>query len=137
MPCWPYGVTVFSAQKLPNRRLTVYTTIALELAVSALQSVFGRSHARHKLTGFLSHTTMYFLALAYTAALCINLFGCVFYFTARVEGISNGNTWLSAVGALKALPGDGLVRLGSTAVQSTGCRCCRACLLMHNPKHGR
>jgi hypothetical protein len=39
------------------------------------------------------------MSLAYTAAVCINLFGCVFYFTARVEGIANGNTWLAAVGA--------------------------------------
>ena len=76
----------------------------------AAQSVFGRSHTRQKLTGFITHTTMYFLALAYTAALCINLFGCVFYFTARVEGIANGNTWLSAVGA-SDMPPHGLLEI--------------------------
>jgi len=86
-------------ETLRELRLTMAATNTLSRLMSAAQSVFGRSHARHKLTGFISHTTMYFLALAYTAALCINLFGCVFYFTARVEGIANGNTWLSAVGA--------------------------------------
>ena len=54
---------------------------------------------RRALSEYLSHTALYFLSLAYTAAVCVNLFGCVFYFTARVEGIADGNTWLSAVGA--------------------------------------
>jgi hypothetical protein len=54
---------------------------------------------RRYLSQYLSHAALYFMSLAYTAAVCINLFGCVFYFTARVEGIANGNTWLAAVGA--------------------------------------
>ena len=54
---------------------------------------------RRYLAEYVSHTVLYFISLAYTAAVCVNLFGCVFYFTARVEGITNGNTWLSAVGA--------------------------------------
>ena len=97
-----------------------------------LQSVFGRSQMRRKLTGFISHTTMYFFALAYTAALCINLFGCVFYFTARVEGIANGNTWLSAVGESGPLPGSGLfwyVKNVHSLSRSLACRQSTVCPL--------
>jgi len=117
-------VTISPVETLRKRRLTLCMPFTLSSLMSALQSVFGRSHARHKLTGFISHTTMYFLALAYTAALCINLFGCVFYFTARVEGIANGNTWLSAVGAsdLRLASGSACVG-GSNDIQLFGWNC--------------
>jgi len=40
----------------------------------------------------------YFLNLSFTAALFINILGCIWYYTARVEDIGAGGTWLSYAG---------------------------------------
>lgn len=51
---------------------------------------------------WLPHGLGYFCNLAFTAALFINILGCIWYYTARVEGIRPGHTWLAIVGAPQA-----------------------------------
>ncbi|KAK9792471.1 hypothetical protein WJX73_000921 [Symbiochloris irregularis] len=51
-----------------------------------------------KLTGRLSAAVVYFISLVYTAAVLINLLGCLWYWTAAREGLDKPNIWLRDVG---------------------------------------
>ena len=51
-----------------------------------------------RLNAWISSTLLYFTSIIYAAAALINFFGCLWYWVARREGLSN--SWLTAVGEL-------------------------------------
>eukprot|EP00891_Asterochloris_glomerata_P007207 jgi/Astpho2/7207/Aster-x0763 len=60
-----------------------------------------------RLNRWVSSTLLYFLNIVYAAAALINFLGCLWYWVARREGVTN--SWLTSVGG-RDLTGDGPVR---------------------------
>ena len=52
-----------------------------------------------RLAGKLPSSTVYLINLMYSAAVLVNLLGCLWYWTARREGIDSDHVWLASVGA--------------------------------------
>ena len=63
-----------------------------------MQNMFASSSSQlgKRLNAWISSTLLYFLSIIYAAAVLINFFGCVWYWVARREGVTN--SWLTSVG---------------------------------------
>lgn len=63
-----------------------------------------------KLTEKLPVSVLYLTNLVYSAAVLVNLLGCLWYWTARREGIDSEHIWLRSVGTDRWLPGSAACR---------------------------
>ncbi len=68
-----------------------------------LQNMFASSSGQlgKRLNAWVSSTVLYLTSIIYAAAALINFFGCLWYWVARREGLTN--SWLTDVGELLLL----------------------------------
>lgn len=68
-----------------------------------LQNMFASSSGQlgKRLNAWVSSTVLYLTSIIYAAAALINFFGCLWYWVARREGLTN--SWLTDVGKLLLL----------------------------------
>ncbi len=89
-----------------------------------------------RLNAWVSSTVLYLTSIIYAAAALINFFGCLWYWVARREGLTN--SWLTDVGELLLLlllqllfsmPATGMrrtVRVAAANAVIIAIRCCQA-----------
>lgn len=65
-----------------------------------VQNMFASSSGQlgKRLNAWVSSTLLYFFSIIYAAAVLINFFGCVWYWVARREGLTN--SWLTSIGEI-------------------------------------
>ena len=77
---------------------------------AATQGLFAASSdgLGRKLAGMMPSSILYFINLMYSAAVLVNLLGCLWYWTARREGIHSDHVWLRSVGEAPSAPSTSL-----------------------------
>ena len=82
---------------------SIYITNGCLMCACLLQNMFASSSGQlgKRLNAWVSSTVLYLTSIIYAAAALINFFGCLWYWVARREGLTN--SWLTDVGELLLL----------------------------------
>ena len=85
------------------RKPSLYITNSCVMYTCFLQNMFASSSGQlgKRLNAWVSSTVLYLTSIIYAAAALINFFGCLWYWVARREGLTN--SWLTDVGKLLLL----------------------------------
>ena len=82
---------------------SIHITNGCAMCACLLQNMFASSSGQlgKRLNAWVSSTVLYLTSIIYAAAALINFFGCLWYWVARREGLTN--SWLTDVGELLLL----------------------------------
>jgi hypothetical protein len=82
---------------------STYSINSCVMCTCLLQNMFASSSGQlgKRLNAWVSSTVLYLTSIIYAAAALINFFGCLWYWVARREGLTN--SWLTDVGELLLL----------------------------------